>query len=646
MSESSSPGDVASIVQRLIPVRCEGPSNPFCEFTKAEVEQSIPTRFEKQVRLYPDRIAIKSSETILTYDALNKAANRVARAILEQDVHEDQPVALLTDQGAMPFVGMLGALKAGRMHVVLDPRSPVGRNVSLLDNSLAHVLLTDRRNYSHAREISGRLPVLNMEETVVSGTSDNLNVTQSPEAPACIIYTSGSTGEPKGVVLSHRALLHSVMKHTNAPHLCQDDRHALLANCGYSMWTTDAYKVLLNGAALFPFDIRAQGMTELASWLVREELTIYRSVPTTFRGFVDALTGDEDFHHIRLVLLAGERVRASDVGMFKRHFASGCLLGVAYGATEVGAASWYWVSKDIQVGNGELPLGYVDEDVDLQLLDDMQQDVGLNKVGEIAVRGDWLALGYWRKPDLTRVVFIPGRIGERARTYLTGDLGVRSVDGCLWYRGRKDFQVKVRGFRIEVGEVETALRLQDGIREAVVVARLDTRGEQQLVAYVVASCQPSAGVSAIRRQLAKILPDYMIPEVFVFLHTLPLTSAGKVDRRALPHPGTARPELDVDYVAPRTPVEETLAGMWAQVLGIERVGIHDDFFDLGGHSLLATQVISRVCDAFHIEASLRSIFERPTIAGLASLIEEMPRTHSKSEAPGAPGGEEREEMIL
>jgi hypothetical protein len=278
------------------------------------------------------------------------------------------------------------------------------------------------------------------------------------------------------------------------------------------------------------------------------------------------------------------------------------------------------MDKETKIPADIVPVGYPVEDMEILLLDDDGKVVGFNQSGEIAIRSPYLALGYWQEPDLSGAAFQSDPEGGTLRIYRTGDLGFMGPDGCLTHLGRKDFQVKVRGYRIEVGDIETALLALDMIREAIVMAGEDSRGEKRLVAYVVPTGEPAPAISALRRALSGKLPDYMIPSAFVFLDALPLTPNGKVDRHALPAPAPARPQLDTPYVAPRTPIEQVLARIWAEVLGLDQVGIHDNFLDLGGNSLLAGQVISRVIRSFQVELPVRSLFESPTVADMAVVI--------------------------
>jgi len=303
----------------------------------------------------------------------------------------------------------------------------------------------------------------------------------------------------------------------------------------------------------------------------------------------------------------------------------------------------YFLDEDTPIAGHVLPVGYPAEDKEILLLDEDGAEVGGDAVGEIAVRSRYLSPGYWRRPDLTAAAFRPDPAGGPARIYRTGDLGRRLPDGCLLHLGRQDFQVKIRGFRVEVAEVEGALLSLPQVREAVVVAREDRPGERRLVAYLVPTARPAPTVSALRQALAATVPDYMVPAAFVVVDTLPKTPGGKVDRRALPAPGRARPALDQPLVAPRTPVEAAVGAIWQEVLGLDEIGLHDNFFDLGGHSLAVGQVLARVTETFHVDLPVRILFEAPTVNGLAlavirGLMQDVGADEIAGLLPTPPGG--------
>ena len=599
------------------------PTNAFTPFQKEETEQSIPQRFEQQVSRYPDRLAVKTRSHQLTYAALNKVANRVARALLAQRGERSEAIALLLEHDAFMIGTILGVLKAGKVYVPMDPSFPYARNAYILEDSQASLIITNNKNHSLADSLSeNRHSLINIDEMGPTLAGDNVDLSVSADSLAYILYTSGSTGQPKGVAQNHRNLLNVALRYTNGLQISVEDRLTLLQSYSVAGSVSNMLGALLNGASLFPYNVKEEGLTGLADWLVEEEITVYHSVPTVFRQFANTLTGKEEFPGLRLVRVGGEPVHAEDVQLYKKYFSSDSIFVNSYGASEAGSVLRYCVDKDTVINDAMVPVGYPLGDVEILLLDEDGRAAGFNQVGEIAIKSRYTSPGYWCRPDLTRETFITDPQDEGGRIYRTGDLGYMQADGCLVVTGRNDFRVKIRGFRIEVAEIELALRGLTKVKEAAVVAHEDQRGEKQLVAYVVPQPGQVPTISELRGFLRDKLPDYMVPSAFVVLDTLPLTPNGKLDRLALPAPDLTRPELDTDFVAPRNALEEQLASIWVEVLGVTRVGVYDDFFELGGHSLRATQLVSRVREVFQVELPLLSLFEEPTIAGLAERIEE------------------------
>ncbi len=607
--------------QEAIRAKCFHPSGTFVEFRKKELEQSIPVRFEQQVRRYPDRLAIKTRSHELTYDGLNRASNRVARAVLARRGTGEEPIALLLDQGAPVVASILGVLKAGKFYVPLDLSYPRARTAYMLEDSEAELIVTNTRNLSLAEKLArDRSRVMNLDELDPSLSTENPDIRVSPDLLAYMIYTSGSTGEPKGVVQTHRNVLHDIMNYTNAFHICREDRLITLTDYSFADTIRTTHGALLNGGSLYPLDVRNEGVTHLADWLIQQEITIYRSVPTTFRHFIATLDGKQQFPKLRLVYMAGEPVRANDVELYKRHFSSDCIFIDGMGSTECLTYRWCFIDKATKINGSNVPVGYRLEDMEILLLGDDGNEVEHDQIGEIAVRSRYLCPGYWRKPDFTRAAFLSDPESGDERTYRTGDLGLMLHDGCLLHMGRKDFQVKLRGHRIEVAEIEAALLSTKNVKEAIVTLREDRPGDQRLVGYLVPAERPPPTVDALRRALTEKLPGHMVPSAFAMLDALPLLPNGKVDRRALPAPGPGRPDLATPFVAPRTSVEQVLADIWAEVLGLDRIGIHDNFMELGGDSLLAVQVISRVINRLQVQLPLRSLFDSPTVANMAAAI--------------------------
>jgi len=419
------------------------------EFKHEEVKETVPRRFEEYVRRYPHRIAFKTMRNTLTWDQLNRAANRIARTILAMYENRGKPIALLVDQ-ENSIIGGLAVLKMGGFYVPLAPSHPGERNSYILKETEASLIVSDSRHLPLAMELARReCEIINIDELDCSLSTENLGLPISPDCITYIAYTSGSTGEPKGVINTHRRVIHGI-GHDKRFKLGPEDR---FTNVGSS--ESNAFYALLSGAGSFPWYVNEEGLEHLADWLVQEEITVYRSGPRVFRQFVSTLTGKEEFPKLRVINLAGEPMCRGDVELYKKHFSPDCLLINTLGTREVGPFRVYLIGKETEITGEIVPVGYAMPDKEVLLLDNDGQKVGFNQVGEIAVKSRYLSMGYWRRPDLTQAKFLPDPEGGDRRIYLTGDLGRMSPDGCLEHLGRKDFQVKIRGLRVDVSEVET-----------------------------------------------------------------------------------------------------------------------------------------------------------------------------------------------
>jgi amino acid adenylation domain-containing protein len=608
------------------------PTNAFVEFGQEEIEQSITERFEQQVRRYPSRIAVRSRSRThcWTYERLAREADRVARAILELAGGGAQRIALLFEQDAPMVAAILGSLKAGKTYVPLDPSYPVERLAYMLQDSGATVILTNDQNLSLASSLgAGRCPVASLDRLKPGSSGFTPAPPVGPETVAYVLYTSGSTGRPKGVVQNHRNVLHFMRAYTNGLHICANDRLSLLASYSFDAAVMDIFGALLNGATLCLWDVKTRGVAGLAEWLEKEEITILHAVPTVFRAFAGTLNEQQGFPKVRLVVLGGEEARRGDVELYRRHFPGDCLFVNGLGPTESTIALQYFLDHRTEIHRSTVPVGYAVDDTEILLLDPEGRATEL--CGEIGIRSPYVALGYWGQPEATQAAFLPDPDSGTRRIYRTGDLGRRLPEGTIQFLGRKDAQVKVRGHRIELGEIEETLAKHPSVRQAAVVLREQAPGDQRLFAYLVRDGKRAPSVAELRVFLDRQLPDFMIPSSFVWLDSFPLTPSGKIDRKALPAPVLSRPELEDAFVAPRSAVEAKIARIWCEILGVERVGVHDNFFDLGGHSLLAAQLAARIEKQLGRQLALATIFRSPTVAELAAMFQE--RGRSKQEFP-------------
>jgi amino acid adenylation domain-containing protein len=587
-------------------------SATFAPFPRDALKRSIPDCFAEQVSLYPARIAIGTSEGSVTYGELGQTVGRIARTLLEHCGPAAEPVALFFDQGTSLVAAALGVLAAGKYYVPLDPAYPRAYLLATLRDLQPRLTLTDR----HHRDPASRLvpdcgQILAIDEIDTTTVARASLPTVAPDALAYIFYTSGSTGRAKGVMDTHRNVLHNIMRYTNSLRITADDRFTLMQPASSSGSVSDIFGALLTGAALFPVDLHHEDLAGLATWINREHLTIYHSAPAIFRHIAQSVAA---LPSLRVIRLEGDTTSPRDVDLFRTRCAADSTLVNGLGLTECGLVRQYFVTRSTPV-DAPVPVGYAVEDMTVAVIDAAGREVPAGEIGEIVVESSFLAQGYWGQPDLTAERFsaVPDR--PEVRRYRTGDLGRLRPDGCLLHLGRIDFQPKVRGHRIDTEAIEAALLELPTVREAAVMVRADAPDDPRVVAYCVASGSPTPTVSALRRHLTERFPRDRLPAAYVWLPRLPLTDNGKVNRRALPAPeyGSDR----VEYRPPHTPIEAAIADIWSELMKLPRVGIDDNFFDLGGHSLLAMQALSRVNHALGTDLTMRQLFDAPTVNGLA-----------------------------
>ncbi|RKH59280.1 non-ribosomal peptide synthetase, partial [Corallococcus interemptor] len=562
----------------------------------------------EHARRTPDAIAVRMGERSVTYAGLDAWAHGLA---VQLHVSRGDRVAVLAERSPELVAGLLAVLKVGAAYVPIAPGVPPERLAFMLEDSGASVLLTQQHLRASLPSLSARVLPLEVESAAHMQPLPVASV--GPEDLAYVIYTSGSTGRPKGVAVHHRALMNLVSWHQRTYSLTSQDSTALTAGVAFDASTWEVWPSLASGASLVvpPDAVRAEP-SQLLQWLAREAITTC-FMPTPL---AEAVLREEWPRPIAL--------RALLTGGDALHHGPPASVPVAlfnhYGPTESTVVATF--TPVLRDDSTRPPIGRPIDNTRTYVLDAHLQPVPVGVPGELFLASEGLAWGYLGQSALTAERFIPNPFSSApgARLYRTGDVVRWRADGQLDYLQRLDFQVKVRGFRIELGEIEASLLAHASVHEAVVLAREDVPGDKRLVAYLVPTQGQELDTTAVRAFLKERLPEYMVPAAFVSLDALPLTSNGKVDRKALPAPqGTT---LTSSYVAPSTPTEEQLAALFTQVLRAERVGIHDDFFSLGGHSLLATQLMARVRSTFRRELPVRALFEAPTVTGLARRIDE------------------------
>jgi amino acid adenylation domain-containing protein len=580
------------------------------------IEQSIVDRFQEQVARRPSRIAVKTRRAAWTYRELNQHANRIARAIVRATHRTSGRVALLCRHDEMMLAAVLGALKAGHAYVPLDPGAPIARLRQVWNDAEPVAIVTTDMDVTQARELAEDRPVIVTDR--LEGTSTRFRAVSKivSTAPAYILYTSGSTGQPKGVVQNHRNVLHFIRAYAANLQLGPADKLTLLSGYGFDASVMDIFGAVLNGAALYPVDLRETTPIELADSIDRERITVLHSTPTVFRMLTSSLEANRVLASVRLVVLGGEAAYRSDTDLFREHFNGDCVLVNGLGPTESTVTLQQFITSDTRLTRHALPVGYPVEGTTVRLVDEGGRDAEV--FGEIEIESPHVAVGYWRRDDLTQSAFSDGGPAAGTRRYRTGDLGRLLPDGSLEFLGRKDHQVKIRGHRVELGEIESVLAGHDAIRECVVSSWRDPAGQNRLVAYAVPRTADTPANRVLQRFVASRLPDYMVPATFTWLDALPFRANGKVDRDALPAPRFDMPAPRA-YVAPRDPYEQRLSELWTEVLGLDRVGMEDNFFELGGDSIKAIQVAARA-RTDGVPLTPRLLFQHQTIAELALAV--------------------------
>jgi len=577
--------------------------------------------FAERARQQPENVAVVFQNHRLTYAQLEARANQLAYHLQGLGVGPEVPVAICMDRSLEMVVGILGILKAGGAYVPLDPEYPKERLAYMMEDARTQVLLTQNTLRESMPELGIAVVCVDSDwETIARHGKSTPQANATAANLAYVIYTSGSTGQPKGVMVEHGGLTNTINWTMETLELSSSDRCILKTPITFDASGRELFATLLAGGTLIVAEPGGHRDSRyLADTIRGERISILHCVPSLLRLLVEEPAFDESLA-LRAVMCGGEALPPQLVTRFQSRI--GAKLYNVYGPTETIIDSTFWSCEECNP-HCAVPIGRPIPNAQVYILDDLLRLLPIGVAGDLYIGGVGMARGYVRRPDLTAEKFIPDPFsGEPgARLYKTGDIARYRPDGNIEFLGRTDHQVKIRGFRIELGEIEGTLEQHPAVLQAIVQPQEVAPGEKRLVAYVVAERESRPTAGELRGFLKDKLPEHMVPAVFVLLDAFPLTTNGKVNRRALPTPDDRRPELDQVFVACRTPTEELLAAIWSQVLGIERVGIYDNFFQLGGHSLLATQVVSRIREAFQVEMPLRRLFEAPTVAGLAESVD-------------------------
>ena len=571
--------------------------------------------FRQAAEANPDAPAVTAGETTLTYRELHEESNRLAHRLQKQGIGKGSVAALFVKRSCEMAAGILGILKAGAAYLPIDPEYPEDRIAYMLEDSKAGCIVTHQALYAEAEKLpnAGSLMCIDGEDGL-DAPSDEPEASGGADMPAYIMYTSGTTGKPKGNVTTH-ANIQRIAKHTNYISISETDTVLSLSNYAFDGFTFDFYGSLLNGARLVIADkdtiLNTEKLTEL---IVSEGITVMFVTTALFNVLTDA--GGEWMKGLRHILFGGERASAAHVRKALRIMGPGRLIHV-YGPTEVTVFATAHTIHDIPESMSAVPIGRPLNETGAYILTETGRLQPFGAVGELTLTGMGVSNGYLNREDLTKQKFIPNPFKPGERLYRTGDLARWLPDGTIEFAGRIDDQVKIRGHRIELEEIEKQIQAYQGIKEAVAAVSRNESGDAYIDAYLV--CSAEIDTNGLEVFLSRQLPAYMVPQSFTILEKLPLTPNGKVNKRLLPK-AEPKQRTDKDQTPPRNETEERIARIWAEVLGTESIGIHDDFFALGGHSLKAMTAASRIKKELGTDIPVKLLFEAPTIAGIADFL--------------------------
>jgi len=581
----------------------------------------ISSRLNHVASISGNATAIRSVDASLTFRQLNERASQVAASLKKQLPSDRQyPVILFLENGMEIFPAIYGVLRAGHFYCAIPVDYPIEYLSRVLQEMGECVMLTEDR---HLNRIRKAIPD-SCRPIIYSSIEQNVTKIDwpaiKPDALAAIYYTSGSTGAPKGVMLAHRCLLYIVHNYGAQLGIRAGDRFLTVRPFGSYSSAIDTFGGLLNGSSLIRYDFKVGGVLGLISMLKSEKITVFRPPVQLVRTLLEAMPDGEFLPNIRMFFATGDVFYKKDVERLRPFLPRAAIIIHQFATSETGLLTANRIYSNTVLDEEVIPLGTPMPGQEIVLLDEEGRIVTDHSPGEIGVRGDYLFAGYWNQPELSIAKFMPDPRDPQKKIFRTGDLGRFRLDGQLAFIGRNDSRVRIKGYSVDLSAVDHEIQTIPGVARSVTIAQTNQSGVKRLVAYIQPIGKTVLSPADLRKNLLKLLPEYMVPYLFMIMEEFPLTYAGKVDRKALPLPDWKRPQSSAKYLPPRTPDEETMTTLWQKVFGLEQIGIHDDFFELGGDSLLASSLFVEIERTFQKRFPLSVLLKSRTVEALTATV--------------------------
>jgi len=580
--------------------------------------QTLQSRFEEMVSLYPEREAVSFNDESLSYSAFNDRVKRLASEIRSHIGDEGGQVAIYLEHGISQPLTIMAVLMAGKTYVALDPTFPAERNMLMLENSGSKLIITNNMNISQLKSLAPDHIAVNIDEQGNHEFSSAPFPETSPDAPAFITYTSGSTGIPKGVVQSHANIMHFVLRMYSIDCTLPEDRWAYYYSLSFSAHAMPIFGALLNGACLCIYDLKKDNFTEFSRWLRQQKVSTSLMIPSVLRQFTSTLGTGRKFPQLKKLLIGGETLYRSDVDKIRANLKQDAVIYNIYASSEAYLARAYKIESDTVIKGNNVPIGYAVPGMDIMIEEDLEKRSDPFNIGEICITGKYLANGYWKQEELSAKDFHKNDDGTT--TFRSSDLGYKLPDGCIVHVGRSDSVVKLRGYRIDLGEIENTIMDLKQVKEIAVVVKENPFGTKHLIAYYVERESSDLDPHYLKIAVLRNLPDYMIPSYFIRLDHLPKNDIGKTDYKSFPEPDWDSYTKKKDIELPVNGVEEELKEIFERILEVNPIGVTDNIMEVGGDSLRLFVAFDEVEKRFGKKLNIDSIIDAPFIRDIAGQI--------------------------